>query len=332
MQGRDRLVPGHTAKRSIDLQSLEVFVMVCETGNMTSAGKILGMTQSAVSQVIKNLEDQLGVILFDRKLRPVAITAAGTKLSLHAHQLLQDADHMIGSVRNLGTTIIPHFRLGIVTTVAGSIGPKLVSNIYGKATELSVFSAAAPVLQKALVRRNADIIITTEDIDNLDTFESHRLLQEPYLLVMSSKCAEHYGGCSLQELAQSLPLIRYSALTSAGKQIERHLRRIQLDPLSSLKMDTAEAIVGIVLNDLGWTITTPLALLRSLVHAEDLHIVPFPAPSFSRTLTLVSRRGELLALPKEIAACCQMLLRQDVIPKLEERISGITEKMLIGPI
>lgn len=322
--------PGRIARRSIDLQALEVFVRVCETGNMTGAGAILGMTQSAVSHVIKNLEDQVGVTLFDRRIRPVVITAAGNVLRRHAQQLLQEADQMIGLVRNSGATVVPYFGLGIVGSFAVSVGPKLVSKIYGKAAEISIFSGAAPVLRKALVRREADIIITSESIDDLDNVDIQRLLQEPYLLVMSNKSAERYGNLPLQDLARTSPLIRYSASTSAGSQVDRHLRRIRLETISNLEMDTSEAIIAMVLNDLGWTITTPLALMRSALNAADLHVAAFPAPGFSRALSLVSRRGELVALPQEIAALCRDLLREDVIPTLERQFPKVTEQMVIG--
>lgn len=321
---------GRITRRGFDLQSLEVFVMVCETGSMTDAGAILGLTQSAVSQVVKNLEEALGVTLFDRKLRPVVVTTVGNVLRRRAHLMLQEADQIMGSVRDLGTTVMPYFRLGIVTSVAVSVGPKLVPSIYDKAAEISIFSGAAPVLRTALIRREADIIITTDDPDGFENVDIRRLLQEPYLVVMSKRSAERYGNCSIQDLAQALPLIRYSAFTSAGSQIDRHLRRIRLETTSNLELDTAEGIIAMVLNDLGWTITTPLALMRSSANAADLHVSIFPAPGFSRTLNLISRRGELMALPAEIAARCQELLHQDVLPTLEKRFPGFAQQMLIG--
>ena len=63
-----------------DLNSVEVFILTAELGGMTQSARHLGMTQSAVSQTISKLEQALGARLFDRTMRPVALTPAGKLL------------------------------------------------------------------------------------------------------------------------------------------------------------------------------------------------------------------------------------------------------------
>lgn len=320
--------PTRSGGRRIDLQGLELFVRVCETGNMTDAGAMLGMTQSAVSHAIKNMEQLLNVTLFDRAIRPVVVTAAGNVLRRHAEQLLQQADLMIGLVRHSGTSVIPYFGIGIISSFAVSVGPKLVSSIYGHASEFSIFSGAAPILRKALVHRQADAIITSERLDDLENVDVYRLMREPYLVVMSKASSAKYGDLPLHELARRFPLIRYSASTFAGGHIERHFRRIRLETVSYMEMDTSDAILAMVLDNLGWTVTTPLALVRSLAGHADLSIKLFPEAGFSRLLSLVVRRGELAGLPRKIAALSRDLLRQDVVRALERQFPDITEQMI----
>ncbi|WP_250508390.1 LysR family transcriptional regulator, partial [Caballeronia sp. GAFFF3] len=60
----------------VDLRALQAFVAVCETRSMTEAARVLGVTQSAVSQLIAALEREQGVALFDREFRPVRPNAA----------------------------------------------------------------------------------------------------------------------------------------------------------------------------------------------------------------------------------------------------------------
>ena len=76
------------------LRALEVFVSVAETGSMTTAGQSLGMTQSAISQQIKNLEEAFGASLIDRDLRPLRLTTPGVMLLQRAQRLLVDARDM----------------------------------------------------------------------------------------------------------------------------------------------------------------------------------------------------------------------------------------------
>ena len=64
----------------MELHQLQTFVAVAETHGFSSAAQILNLTQSAVSSQIVRLEKDLGVRLFDRTTRSVALTDAGTTL------------------------------------------------------------------------------------------------------------------------------------------------------------------------------------------------------------------------------------------------------------
>ncbi|HIP79124.1 MAG TPA: LysR family transcriptional regulator, partial [Kiloniellaceae bacterium] len=85
--------------QGFDLKAIRVFVMVAETGGMTPAAKQLGLTQSTVSQIVGNLEDALGTPLFDRAVRPLALTAAGTTFYERGRVMLAEAGDLLRSLR-----------------------------------------------------------------------------------------------------------------------------------------------------------------------------------------------------------------------------------------
>ncbi len=80
--------------RHIDLSLLRAFVMVLQSGGMTSAGKHLHLTQAAVSQQIKRLEEQFGIELFDRTNRKLTLTTSGERLLGHAQKILSLNDEI----------------------------------------------------------------------------------------------------------------------------------------------------------------------------------------------------------------------------------------------
>ena len=64
--------PSSTVRRTLDmpdLRALETFVAVCDANSMVLAAERLGLSQSAVSQAIKSLEESLGLVLMDREVR-----------------------------------------------------------------------------------------------------------------------------------------------------------------------------------------------------------------------------------------------------------------------
>ncbi len=82
--------------RHIDLSLLRAFVVVLQSGGMTSAGKQLHLTQAAVSQQIKRLEEQFDVALFERANRRLTLTAQGERLLGHAQKILSLNDEIWG--------------------------------------------------------------------------------------------------------------------------------------------------------------------------------------------------------------------------------------------
>jgi len=82
-----------------DLKALKVFLTVAELASMTAAAKRLGLSQSAVSQAIRQLEESTGAVLIDRERRPLALTAAGAGLRQRGAALVAEAETLYKSVR-----------------------------------------------------------------------------------------------------------------------------------------------------------------------------------------------------------------------------------------
>ena len=78
-----------------DLPVLQAFECAARHGNFTKAAVELNLTQSAVSRQVKALEDQLGVLLFERVRKRVLLSAAGARLLPEATRLLQQAEEMV---------------------------------------------------------------------------------------------------------------------------------------------------------------------------------------------------------------------------------------------
>lgn len=80
--------------RNLDTALLRAFVAVAETGGMTSAGQVLHLTQAAVSQQIKRLEESFDARLFERDRRGLALTAQGERLLALAKRMLSLNDEI----------------------------------------------------------------------------------------------------------------------------------------------------------------------------------------------------------------------------------------------
>src|SRR5579863_6987412 len=111
---RPSVIQYGTAGGSMDILQLEHFIAVCEEGTFTRAAERVFRTQSAVSQSIKKIEDEIGAPLFARGMHDVTLTETGKVVLEYARRMVrlrEEATRQIGALRNLnaGTlTIAAH--------------------------------------------------------------------------------------------------------------------------------------------------------------------------------------------------------------------------------
>ncbi|WP_338608818.1 LysR family transcriptional regulator [Pelagibacterium nitratireducens] len=296
-----------------DLHSLEIAVTVIETGSMSAAAAQLGMTQSAVSQATKRAEAQIGVKLVHRDRRPLVPTDAGKVLVGHIREIALHAGHAIEEVRT--TASQPErqdLRLGLVDTFASTVGPLLIRELMEGAIALRItaFSGLAREHAEALTRHEIDAAVSSDLMDELDGLMRFPLFREPFVLVCPRAWAETLRDRPLRDVLSERRLIRYSARSHMGMQVERHLRRLRIEHPRVLSFDTSDSLLAMVAGGVGISITTPLCLAQGASHLSSLTVLPLPSPGFSRELMLITRCGELEPLGSRIAETARNLLRR----------------------
>ena len=148
--------------RNLDTALLRAFVAVAETGGMTRAALVLNLTQAAVSQQIKRLEDSFGCQLVERELRGMRLTDAGERLFGRAKRLLALNDEIWTEM----TT--PEFegevRLGIPSDIITTYLPtflKAFARSYPR-VQISLNSGSSAALRAKLQAGQVDVVLATE--------------------------------------------------------------------------------------------------------------------------------------------------------------------------
>ena len=95
----------------LDTLALESFVAVADEGSFSRAAERLFVTQPAVSKRIASLEEDLGVPLFDRLGRQLALTEAGSSLLASARRILNDIANSRDAIQTLGDQVAGRLRL-----------------------------------------------------------------------------------------------------------------------------------------------------------------------------------------------------------------------------
>ncbi|MFW5787155.1 MAG: LysR substrate-binding domain-containing protein [Halanaerobiales bacterium] len=122
----------------MNLRSLKIFKEVCETKNMTEAGKRLYMTQPAVSQGISNLEKELGVKLFERMKNRLELTYSGRVLYNYSKKILrmvEESEDFLGQIAELKKGKL---RIGASMTIGTYLLPKIINEFKEEHEELKM--------------------------------------------------------------------------------------------------------------------------------------------------------------------------------------------------
>ena len=314
----------------VEFWSLRIFVEVATTRSMTRAATRLGITQSAVSQAILKLESELGSKLILRGSRPVVLTAEGALLELEAEPLLRSAARLPELLRSAKSGPARDISIGFVDTFASTAGPELICVLTQQAARVVVWSGLSPSLGAALVARDVDAIVTSDSLYDLDGLRRIPLWKEPFVLLLPRTLDTKAVRPSLDQLAATVPLIRYSARSHTGSQVERHLRRLGIVADRRIEVDGSDALLAMVAAGIGWVITTPLCILQAFAHLPGVLPLPLPAPGFNRTLSLVVRDDSQASLVEQVADAARTVLRDTCLPRLRQLTPAFTASITVG--
>ncbi|MCW6506555.1 LysR family transcriptional regulator [Lichenifustis flavocetrariae] len=148
--------------RNIDTALIRAFTTVADTASMTAAAEALHLTQAAISQQIKRLEEAFGTTLFDRDRKGLALTNDGERLYARAKRLLGMNDEIWAEMTT--AAFDGEVRLGVPYDLVGNYMPailKAFASAHPK-VEITLTCMTSPDLIEALAADRLDLVIAEE--------------------------------------------------------------------------------------------------------------------------------------------------------------------------
>ena len=149
--------------RNLDLASLRSFVTVADVGGVTRAAGYLNLTQSAVSMQIKRLEEALGMSLFLRAARKLALSPEGEQLLSYGRRMLALNDEALSLLSS--TACEGEIRLGVPHDVVYPAIPgilKRMAQAYPR-VRINLVSSFTLLMKQDYLRGAFDVMLTTEE-------------------------------------------------------------------------------------------------------------------------------------------------------------------------
>lgn len=270
----------------MDVAQLRTLIHVAELGSLSKAADRLRIAQPALSRQIRQLEEELGVQLFERHGRGMVITAVGAEVLDHAVRVMAELDSLRNTVAEGRSSFRGTVMIGATPTVGQMITLPLVKRIQAAHPLLSVRIATAfsGYLLDWLQRGDLEVAISY-DPQTTRSLRIAPVMDENLLFVGPPQ--------ERLELSKPAPFSRLADYELILPSPRHGLRRIVDDCARSagvalrtrVEVESFNVMVDLVREGLGMTVL-PLAPIAPLVEQGALTAAPLTDPSPSRRLVV----------------------------------------------
>lgn len=253
----------------MDIRQLEFFAEVAKQKSFTKAAEQLLVAQPAISKSIKKLEEEVGLLLFNRSERKVSLTAEGEALLKHAESILDQLAHAKAEMEELSGLKKGEVRIGLPSMVGSYYFPGLIIDFKKKYPDLqiTVYEQGTVKIRQMLIDGEIDMGVVLEDDVEGEIEVLPFLKEEMIVCVSDSHRFATRDTVSYEELTQeSLVLFKEGYFQ---REITARASRMSGLPLNvTFETNQISLIKSLVAKQLGIT------LFLRMVIADDTHLVP----------------------------------------------------------
>jgi DNA-binding transcriptional LysR family regulator len=303
-------------KANVELRALEIFSVVAQSESLTEAGEALGITQSAVSQAIKQLEAHTGAELVIRRRRPTKLTPAGKILQDYASRILTEGQRMLTDIQMASGKGLAQISVGMIDSLGAIISEELVRRIKPLAGKVLLRTGVSAPLSSALLSRDLDILFTSDPMDSSPEIARFPLLRDPFLILAPESCKPKGDAPVHKWLARYVPFVRYTRDTRIGVLTDLIARRLEIQLTTHYDFDSTETLLRFVQAGHGWSIVTGLCIAHYPKLLEGTRVIPLANGAHARYISLLCHRHEFGDLPETIANISREICTKELLPSL----------------
>lgn len=280
-------------------------VAIADQGSFAGAADVVCVSNAAVGQQMRRLEDLLQVALFDRSRQPPRLNQLGLALVPKARELCRSYDTILDDLRG-DAGLIGDFSLGAVPSAIRGLIPISVKQLVDRFPRLHV--RVVPGLTDDLYAQVEDGLIDAAVISEptraSPLMRWFPLAAEEMILLASPEVAE----ADPARILAAMPYIRHSRRASVGVLADNWLLRNGVTVREVMEMGSLENIVSMVAHNLGVSIVPDLCVPDPIF--ERLRRIPLEGERCVRQLGLVTR-----------ADCSKIRLVEQLLDQLHRSIA-----------
>jgi len=267
---------------------IQYFIAVANHLSFTRAAAALHVSQPALSQQVRQLEESLGTTLFDRSGRTTRLTDAGEVYLRYAKRAAQELQEAKRAIDDLGDLSRGSLRVGVTPTFTSYLVGPLVEAFHGRYPNITlvVREIAQEAMEELLLADEVDVGIAFDNGHHLD-LDAQALLVETLALVVGKQHPLATTASIGLEALNSESLILLSAEFATREQIDSYCRQHNIRPHVQVEANTISALIEVVSRT---KLSTLLPATIAQAH-EQLVAIELDQQRLQRTAVLMQRKG-----------------------------------------
>lgn len=253
----------------------KIFLRIAENGNFTKTAEEFGYTQSAISQMVRSLESELGVTLFTRTKHGIFLTSDGKAMVPHLRRLCEDYDRLLAESSAINRLEGATIRIGAFASVSANFLPSVIKAfkaIYPN-VQFKLLQADYETIQSWILEGTVDFgFLTTDVAGNLKRIF---LMEDEMVMVLPKGHPAASKKLLLLEDFAGEPFI----FLDQGKKSEplEYFTRAGIEPNLQYRVYDDYTIMNMVEQGLGVSILPKLVLYR---HHQNIEIRSLTPPIY----------------------------------------------------
>ena len=276
------------------LEYFKIFSDLVEKRSFSDAAKSNGITQSAVSQQLKTMENHFNAQIVDRSQKQFCLTQEGEKIYRDSQEILRLYRKLKQEISELGDMVSGTIHIASTYSVGMQIVPNFVKSFIKAYPSIDIrlnYNQSIKVYDD-VINNIADIGFVAYPQSN-KLIDAHTLMKEPLVLVCSTKNKlAKRKTIQIKELSGQ-KLISYLGTMTSHKSIMAQIKAEGVSIELVKQFDNIDMIKQAVEIDLGVAIL-PISAIPKLDKGQNLHCIEFKNKSFSRDIALIHRKGKIL--------------------------------------
>lgn len=272
------------------LNQLKIFLKIAERGSITKAADELHLTQPAVSNQLKNFQDQFDIPLTELVGRRIYITDFGKEIAQSAERILNEVAAIDFKTHAFKGQLTGRLKLSVVST-GKYVMPYFLSSFMrehpGVELQMDVTNkerVIGSIEENAVDFSLVSILPATLQVEKLDLLENK-------LYLVSKSSTSFYDTGFNKDLFKDLPLIYREAGSATRQVMESFFDQQHVLGVKKMELTSNEAVKQAILAGLGYSIM-PLIGIRNELQSKELQIVPVSGLPITTMWRLIWPKGK----------------------------------------